>query len=253
MKKFILLFLLIPSLCFAVEPIDFSKSIAMSPAILGGSGGVAAENPCAGYLVCQGFEGTGYDNGETWTEYIQADSSVNEDSTSTVLAGAQSLAVGVSAWGGGSGDGPRTYVDFTAQDNLYAYFLYQSTSVDAGGHIAKILDSEGNYLCSVNSNASGLQCQCSNDLTTAATLSNDTTIHVWLEYIKGTGTDGICRVAWSTDGNKPGGGDHYAAQTCTQTAQASKFMLGGGVNSGSITRTYDKIRLRATAIGSNPN
>jgi hypothetical protein len=46
MKKFILLFLLIPSLCFAVEPIDFSKSIAMSPAILGGSGGGPAAAGC---------------------------------------------------------------------------------------------------------------------------------------------------------------------------------------------------------------
>ena len=72
MKKFILLFLLIPSLCFAVEPIDFSKSIAMSPAILGGSAGVAAAgttafctaaatctatNPGECDILCEDFEG----------------------------------------------------------------------------------------------------------------------------------------------------------------------------------------------------
>ena len=76
MKKFLLLFLLIPSLCFAAEPVDFSKSIAMSPAMLGLAGGkvaaagattyctgattCTATNPGNCELACEDFAGSSY-------------------------------------------------------------------------------------------------------------------------------------------------------------------------------------------------
>lgn len=42
MKKLILVLLLIPSLCFAVEPIDWNKTYALGPAFIGGAGGGVA-------------------------------------------------------------------------------------------------------------------------------------------------------------------------------------------------------------------
>ena len=86
-------------------------------------GGVAA-SPAASYLVNQNFEGTGYDNGETWTEYVGTGATVNEDyaTSPAPLAGEQSLYVV-----GGSDDG-ETYTSFSSSGTIHVRMMIRFTA-----------------------------------------------------------------------------------------------------------------------------
>lgn len=71
---------------------------------------------CLDKLVCQNFEGTGYDNSESWTEYVGAGGTVDEDdTTATVLRDSQQLKI----YAGDSGSTSNAYASFTAQSELW--------------------------------------------------------------------------------------------------------------------------------------
>lgn len=83
MKKLLSVLLFLPACLIggAVSPTDYI-------AVLGAP--QVASAPAATYLLNQNFEGTGYDNSESWTETLDG-GTVDEDYTTTVLAGSQSL------------------------------------------------------------------------------------------------------------------------------------------------------------------
>ena len=248
MKKFLLLFLLIPSLCFAVEPIDFSKSIAMSPAILGGSAGAAAADQCAGYLICEGAEGSGTPAG--WTN-VTTNGTVNWDYTTTKLDGDNSLALTHTAagWVG-------TWTSFAAQDTVYGFTLFRTSNAAPAQVTLSIQDGAGASLCyaQVQPTTAILSASCNANVYTVGALSADTLYYVWVRYTKGTGANGICSSGFSTDGTEPTSGDNFVSKTnCTNTAQAERIYLGGYANNATLVRIFDKVRIKTTAIGNNPD
>jgi hypothetical protein len=80
---------------------------------------IVASSPT--YIVNQNFEGTGYDNAETWTEVTATDGTVNEDYTTAAIADAQSLYVS-------EGTGGDVYVQFDLgadYSHLWAKFRFR--------------------------------------------------------------------------------------------------------------------------------
>ena len=234
--KILLLILLIASPAFAQD-----KMARMNVAIMGGGG-----NICSGYLVCQGFEGTGYDNSESWTESVPSGGTVNEDYTTVVLDGIQSLYVAA-----GITVPAYTYTDLAADiSHVYGYqmFRYSASLND----IVMLNSSGGTALGRIRIDANKLVCYDGGSTVTntgATTLTVDTTYHLWWEYQKGTGANSIMRAQISTTGTKPGTNE-CEITTGADTLDFRRFVIF--LNEASVNLIVDKIRVDNTAIGSNP-
>jgi hypothetical protein len=107
-----------------------SSSTAFAGIVMAGTqlGALDPESPvvdeCLDKLVCQNFEGTGYDNSESWTESVGTGGTVDEDdTTATVLRDSQQLKI----YAGDSGSTSNTYVSFTEQSELWFHVLVKFT------------------------------------------------------------------------------------------------------------------------------
>ena len=89
---------------------------------------------CDGYLVCQNFEGTGYDNEEVWTE---VGDTIDPDEAVTVLRGSQSLEMDK------TGSTPQTWLPIAATDPLYGFLRFR-VSVDESFDVVNLQDSGSN-------------------------------------------------------------------------------------------------------------
>ena len=257
MKKFILLFLLIPSLCFAVEPIDFSKSIAMSPAMLGLAGGkVAAAAGCGGgtsYLLCENFGSTNacYSGDATfvncdltWTKVGTPGGVDFKYATSPApLEGSYSFtAVDANA------DTDGFVYAFTANDTVHFFFIL-SPITRAVGCFVSLLDSSDNVVMRVYDAGPEFAIYCNDTLGYSTAIVNGTTYYVWGDYTKGSGSNASCHLFHSTDTTK--GSADITITNGNSTAQAAKLKIN--TTAGVRKHIYDKIRVSTSSIGDNPN
>jgi len=91
----------------------FSNAYAFNPLIVTSGVPVAGGDECDSTLVCQNFEGTGYDNSETWDG-----TNDNEDyAGASVIRGSQSLELTYDA------GIPSAGTNFTADDELWVHFI----------------------------------------------------------------------------------------------------------------------------------
>jgi hypothetical protein len=196
------------------------------------------------YLVDEGFEGTGYE--ETWTE--AGTGTIDEDHTGTVIAGSQSLQINLSAQTG------STAVTFTAQGSLFAKFRFRVASTSSNPTIATIRNGStilgSLILVGVNRTMRTTAAGGSN-ASSSATLPLNTDIYIWLEYVKGSGSNAICRAGWATTDSKPAL-TSTGTQTClssngTSTSDADTFYLGHTV-SGTYECFYDAVQVAASAF-----
>lgn len=200
------------------------------------------------YIVQQTFETpvTGYDNGETWTESGDA-GTVNPAYTGVVLQGTQSLRINQ------SGNKAQTITSFSAQDEVYIYFLMRGISgfPDNPTRIGFLNDSS---TIGMNVNNSGTLSLCGNVCaTTVGTMTAGTTYHVWFHYKKGSGSDQISEAAFSTDGIRPTSGDNYAIiSNGTRTSQITSFQFVWDAFNFTQQVIFDKVRISTNCIGSNP-
>jgi hypothetical protein len=97
------------ALCVAVPSFAFDMPLIHVKKKFAAAGG----DECAGYLICQNFEGTGYDHSETWTPGGTPD----PDYTGVILRGTQSLRLPASA----SATGPT----FAGQDTIWAFVRFR--------------------------------------------------------------------------------------------------------------------------------
>lgn len=187
--KYIWLLLLV-SLCYSQSVLNgyYWRDKAVAP-------------PAVTYLVNQNFEGTGYDNSETWTPSL-ADS-VNADYTGVVLRGTQSLQIRP-----GAGQ-IRVFTDFTNQDSVWVFMRFRVSDATPSGNTA-IIDMEVNgsttaiYSLLITTAA---RIRISHNTVTATgattTLADNTTYYVWVHFVIGTGADGISSVYIDTDATRP--------------------------------------------------
>jgi len=205
----------------------------------------------ATYLRDQNFEGTGYDNSETWSETA---GTPDEDYTATVLLGSQSLFLD----GSGSANQRTSCPTFTGQTDVWYYFLWRPVTLTGSGTTT---------FCSVMNGTTELfQVQCSsagalrvsgsvNSAATTSTVTVGNTYHVWVHYaadIDGGAASALCSVAFSTTGTKPTSGNNYTAATTgtdTATSNNMRFLVIGTTLTQNI---YDHFLADDVSIGDNP-
>jgi hypothetical protein len=198
----------------------------------------SAANECDGKLVCQNFEGTGYDNSESWSEVDSPD----EDYTTTVLRGSQSLDI--------SGDTyESTTITFSATGPCYVFFRFRFSALPSSDASIFIMrDASDNQLAALRLRSNGY-IRAYNGTggyeNSGGTYSANTTYYVWLEYTAGSGADGETKVYIDTDTTKP-------AATITvsdgdATTDATKVVLTNG-NDGTPNFVFDQILVDDEAI-----
>jgi hypothetical protein len=226
MKKLILALLLIPSLCFALEPIDFSQPIArMSVGIVGGGGGAAAPT----YLFNETFSGN--------LECLSGYQSVCDTADRWTYAYGVVFAAGSATLDGFD----QLYVDVTPADELY--FAVKVNLSDNKQAIV-VRDSSGNILCAAelySNNLYTMNTGGSNQNDTATlTVGND--YYIKIRAKKGTGGNAECRAAWSSDGST--WTQTPLSNNGSWTAQPSQFYAHGD----SITKVYKNVKISTSDI-----
>jgi hypothetical protein len=203
---------------------------------LGGGGADVTEN----------FEGTGTPAG--WT----VDSgSPNFDQATTGL----SLEASQCLFIDGETGQEEASVSFTDTDDCYVYMMFRWEDLNTATRRQFALKNNSTTVCEVACPTTPTQWGVFDTVSGvqgSASLSADTTYHVWFERIKGTGSNEIIRLYFSTDGIKPGSPEANKTNG-TGTGQVNKFTAGTwGAGGGNMY--FDKIRIsRTTPFGSNPS
>lgn len=215
--------------------------------------GLLMSKPQAGssisYLVRQTFEGTGYDNSETWTPTGSPD----PDYTGVILQGSQSYRFVQAA-----DAAEYAETSFTSTGTVYGYLILHPIARDSVSavRIVAIRNSGGSTqmeLRIVNTGALRL-IHGATTVTTSSTLSDGTTYHVWWRYTPGSGANGVGEVAWSTSAaSKPTSGNQYATTSAgTATGDIGNFYLGNNAATPTQDIVMDAVLISTTEIPASP-
>jgi len=195
-------------------------------------------NPSGGsptYLLTEGFEGTGFEN-TGWTKT----GTPNENYTTTVLDGAQSLNCS-------GAQHIRRNFQYSTSFNLYFRARWNTWSDyvnvvywdNSSWGTTAALFADNNRFELIHGGASALG-------TTA--LNANITYHVWVEWTRGTGSNGTMKLFVSTTGVKPATPE---ASITTGSGTATERMYLGPTSAGPNV-IFDRILVDDVPIGSNP-
>lgn len=188
--------------------------------------GDCTEN-CGDYLICQNFEGTGYDNSEAWTE----SGTVDEDYTTTILRGSQSCQITTTGY-----ISPTDR--FTGQSTLYMHWLYRKASNPGSEARLFTITSSMGYVAQGHLQTDGtikLNVGNGTDVYTSE-LSNDTTYHIWVAYTAGTIGNGSVSLYAGTGLTRPAS-PLATANNAAAVGDAEIFRI----YTGGVTATVDQI------------
>lgn len=229
---------------------------------------VTPHNHPASPLLFENFEGAGYSTAG-WNEYIAGTgNSINEDNTTNVLSGSQSLAiVGIS-------DDPSCITNsFSASSEVFGYFEFQclkypSEDGDAYRQVMRLETEDGTtlfHLLMFNTGTLYIQTGAASDGALAGPLSLGQTYHVWWSWNKNNGSNSEATIAYSTTKVKPTSGDTFVSITGSTIAEdATRIMVGydntsseldltlGGLFNGAPSWIYDYLILDDVEIPSYP-
>lgn len=199
------------------------------------------------YLVKQGFEGTGYDNSETWTTGA---GSPNADGT-TAFVGAQSLHIDTTA------AAENAYTSFTSRSNAWVKFsmfiAVKDTSTRTIAELRNVGTAQG-ALVLLSSGELRVGSGSATESTTGVVPTNQW-VHVWWYHQKGAASlsDGFSTAGFSTNiSSMPTNGNNFVAMyDGIATNDVSRLYFGSGV-SGTQSIYFDEVRLDDVAIPSNP-
>lgn len=186
------------------------------------------------FLLNTDFEGTG------WPSDWWSGSSANPDSTTSPLAGAQSMRSLTSQ--------PAVPASFS-EATMYAKFMMRVSSLADASYILGAGDGSNTlfYLILLTDGTLLIDTQTGPSATTVATMSAGTTYYVWLRYTKGTGSNGIYRVWFNTTNTKPADGSNNSAggTDMTHTTNFNNFDVHVG---GAATLDIDNFQMAITEI-----
>jgi len=195
-------------------------------------------NPASGsptYLLTEGFEGAGFEN-TGWTK----SGTPNENYTTTILHGAQSLNCS------GAQHIWRTF-QYSTNFNLYFQVRWNAWSDyvnvvywdNSNWGTTAALFADNNRFEIIHGGASALG---------STALNPNITYHVWVEWTRGTGSNGTMKLFVSTSGTKPATPE---ASITGGTGLATQRMYLGPTSSGPNV-IFDRILVDDVPIGSNP-
>ena len=207
------------------------------------------------YLINQNFEGTGYDNSETWTE--AGSGTIDEDYSSSGLGmqGSQCLRLALTAQ-----TGRATSPSFTGQTDVWAYALLRIVSLPSSGTINLLTLYNGTTslgrITIASTGALAIRNGSTGGTTFGTNPSTGTTYHVWLRYTAGSGANGYSLGAYSTDGTRPTSGGTFAEHTNGNATLAATDINVGSIKSGAGNTTVefivDRVLVSTSEIGDNP-
>lgn len=210
--------------------------LATEPRVSAGGGG--------GFDASENFEPSIYQ-----LSWVEASGNANPDQSTTGLGleGSECLFINAET------ETDETYYEFAASDTAYIYMLMRVEDAWTGSRRQFAFKNGTTTICELAGVPDPMQWQVCDSATcdSGGFLSADTVYHVWFEYEKGTGANGVVRLYVSTTATKPGSPDAELTASA-ETAQVDRFYFGTwGTPAGNIY--YDKWRFsRTAAIGSNP-
>lgn len=149
--------------------------------------------------------------------------------------------------------GTATARTFTASGDVWIYFLFNPAAAAATSDVLKIKNAGGTTLLrlAISEGGTGTMTLAATDggspaATTTYTVAQ--TIHVWLHYAKGTGSDGLIEIFSSTTGTK--GAAKASVNYGPQTTDAASIEFQC-VNDA--TFIFNKLRISTSSIGDNPS
>lgn len=200
------------------------------------------DSSCTGFDTCQNFEGTGYDNSETWTD---DDGSINPDVTSSPGRGSQSCSL---EW---ATESAHLIHSMTSRNSYYAHLLvkFSALASSGGATFFRFLGSDTDRLVlQIYETGEVLVFHGSSWSFTTDQMSINTWYHVFVYYALGTGSNGVAWVEWTAASTRSpsGSGNKYAEVTDGDST--------GAVDSIAISETdgsilyVDQVLARASAI-----
>jgi hypothetical protein len=223
MLKYILLFLLIPTLCFADGYI-----IGWPPS--GGSSTLAERE---------------FESGESQTGWVTAGSTAPDvNSTVNILRGSQSLRCTDT----GTDCDYRTPA-FTAATTVHAAFMVSFTDVaTATANSFFQLRDESSILSTIKLTNGNLSLYHGTQSTPNYAISAATTYYIWVDYTAGTGSNGTADYYISSTGTKPGS-PQYSITTGTSTAGVTRVSMVGRHTTNPNSADFDHVLISTDTIG----
>ena len=196
---------------------------------------VTAAVPPPTYLLSEGFEGTGFENAG-WNQ----NGTPNPNYTTTALHGAQSL---------NTSGAQYIWRTFQNSTSFYLYTQVRAIAWSSFTNLVYLDDASWGNAASVWTDGSRLHVR-HGSVSAVGTmpLSPNTTYHVWVDWTKGTGTNGTMKVFVATTGTKPAVAD---ASLTTGTGAATQRLYLGPTGAGP-NLIFDRLLIDDVAIGSNP-
>jgi len=188
-------------------------------------------------MICQNFEGTGYDNAETWT----GGTGVNADYTTTVLRGSQSLQMSA---------GALIAPTIVASGTVYGHFMFRCSDATPAGTrtIVRLENSVPAELAEIHIRTTGyIRGEHGSVYGTDAAnqLADNTTYHFWFHYSKGTGLNGVLEIWQGTTADRASATKIVNVTTGTSTGDVVYLYMYGNTTESMV---FDQIILDETAF-----
>lgn len=179
-------------------------------------------------LLFETFEGTGYLLAG-WGENVSGGGSINEDYTSVVLHGEQSLLID-----GGTDDPSYSTNSFSAQGTVFAHYRFRITSApgdeDAFLSLFRFRDVDGATVMKMQVDSTMFPRITTGGQTASALspITANVTYYVWLSWRKNDSGNSKSTLALSTGPIQPTSGDWYVSVSngTTVANDASQVFLG---------------------------
>lgn len=215
----------------------------------GVSGGGEAATECTPYeLLCENFEGVGYDEtvAGDWQENPAAGGTIDPDEQGTVLRGSDSLEITNGATLGSHVDHDIAAV---SGDTVWVHCMLRATETENMSYIIDVLDSLDARVVAYRLIAGGVgRIYCGGNASGPA-LADNTTYHVWISYHKGTGADAYVQL-WVSANSTRGAVDALIVNG-TSTTDVAKIRLFNGLANQTIF--FDQVYVSNTEIVDVPN
>lgn len=217
-------------------PLDFTDDIEDEVRGLTWDVGAYENN----YLIAEDAEGTGTPTG--WND--GGSPGPDWDDSTNNLVGTESVSIGTSS------SNFATSPAFTDNSEVWVYFAFEVGAASGSVDMFRLLDSSNTSQADVQYRSTGaLRIEHGSVTADTGALSSATTYYCWVQYIAGSGSDGVLRIWVDATETWPGFGSEDAEVTTgTSTGDIAKIRFAGHAN----TNTFDKIRADDAAIGSTP-
>ena len=229
MKKFI-------AIVLAVSFLVLPCSRAQWTAVLAGSPPAGGGEPT--YLVSENFE-----SGSLPTNWFNYQADFTQSTSGLSLQGSKCMSmVGASAY-------CLVLGNTSSMDMAEFWMRFMIRPTELGSAFLNLFDASYNTLVAIYTTSGGkLGVSGGSNPETVATMSVNTSYYVWVHYLKGSGSNGVCEVWWSTNSTKPADGTDYHAKTTTGT-WAVNIAWPTFTNSSALQETYfDEVRIAASSI-----